>query len=414
VTTISVSPNVVPTIDLDGNDSSGATGSGYNTSLTLGHTGPVAIADTDLKIADSDSPDLKSATISIGGTHITGDALAAGTLPSTIVASVSADGSSIVLTAKDGTVASQADFEAAIKAITFATSSTDTSTRTINVVVNDGIVDSAPAVTTITVSPNVVPTIDLDGNDSSGATGTGYNTSLTLGHTGPIAIADTDLKIADSDSPDLKSATISINGTHITGDALAAGTLPTTIVASVSADGSSIVLTAKDGTVASQADFEAAIKAITFGTSSTDTTTRTINVIVNDGIVDSAPAVTTISVSPNAVPTIDLDGNDSSGATGNNYTTSFTLGHTGAVAIADTDLKIADSDSPDLKSATISIGGTHITGDALAAGTLPTTIVASISADGSSIVLTAKDGTVASQADFEAAIKAITFGTSST
>ncbi|NBB13732.1 hypothetical protein, partial [Pseudomonas sp. SLFW] len=171
---------------------------------------------------------------------------------------------------------------------------------------------------------------------------------------------------------------------------------------------------AKDGTVASQADFEAAIKAITFGTTSNDTSPRTINVVINDGIVDSAPAVTTITVSPNVVPTIDLDGDNSSGATGNNYTTSFTLGHTGAIAIADTDVKIADSDSPDLKSATVSIGGTHITGDALAAGTLPSTIVASISADGSKVVLTAKDGTVASQADFEAAIKAITFGTSST
>ncbi|NBB13727.1 hypothetical protein, partial [Pseudomonas sp. SLFW] len=413
ITTVTMVANVAPAIDLDANDSSGATGNNYNTSLTVGHTGSVAIADTDLKIADSDSPDLKSATISIGGTHITGDTLAAGTLPSTIFASVSADGSSIVLTAKDGTVASQADFEAAIKAITFSTSSADTSARTINVVVNDGVVDSAPAVTTITIQGNVTPTLDLDANDSSGATGTGYNTSLTLGHTGSVAIADTDLKIADSDSPDLKSATVSIGGTHITGDALAAGTLPSTIVAAVSADGSSIVLTAKDGTVASQADFEAAIKAITFGTTSTDTSPRTINVVINDGIVDSTPAVTTISVSPNVVPTIDLDGNDSSGATGNNYTTSFTLGHTGAIAIADTDVKIADSDSPDLKSATISIGGTHITGDALSAGTLPSTISAAVSADGSSIVLTAKDGTVASQADFEAAIKAITFGTTS-
>ena len=62
------------------------------------------------------------------------------------------------------------------------------------------------------------------------------------------------------------------------------------------------------------------------------------------------------SVPENQAPTLDLDGDDSSGATGNDYLVTFSEGD-GATAIADADLDVADVDSTDFDSVTLSVSG---------------------------------------------------------
>ncbi|MBK5546118.1 LapA family giant adhesin [Pseudomonas sp. TH04] len=150
------------------------------------------------------------------------------------------------------------------------------------------------------VSTNIIdndapPVIDLDANNSSGATGTDYKTSFTEGGTG-VSIADTDIKITDPDSTQLTGATVvltntqqgdSLNVTNVTGITVTPTTDPAT---------GKITLTLT-GT-ASLADYMQQIKNITFTNSSHDpsTTPRVITVTVTDGGNYSNVATTTINV----------------------------------------------------------------------------------------------------------------------
>ena len=81
-----------------------------------------------------------------------------------------------------------------------------------------------------------------------------------------------------------------------------------------------------------------------------------MTVVVNDGNVDSNTATTTINITPvNDAPVLDLDGDNSSGATDNkDYKTTFTEGT--AVNIGDSDVSITDVDDINIESATITLG----------------------------------------------------------
>ncbi|NBB13208.1 retention module-containing protein, partial [Pseudomonas sp. SLFW] len=199
------------------------------------------------------------------------------------------------------------------------------------------------------------PHIDLDGNDSSGATGSDYKTVFKAGDPG-VSVGDSDVVITDGGA--IKTVTISIVSPVSGSDSLTAGALPSNIVATPSTDGTRIELSVKPGSTATLADFQEAIKAITFSTTDTTVGTRNVNVsFVDDNSQTSNTATTSIAlnggviVTPPAGPTIDLDANDSSGVTGNDYKTTFKVGDTGA-AIADTDVTITDGSA--VKTVTIS------------------------------------------------------------
>ena len=97
------------------------------------------------------------------------------------------------------------------------------------------------------------------------------------------------------------------------------------------------------------------------------------------GSYPSVPrSIASINITPNDAPVLDLDGNDSSTATGSSdYTTTFTEGT--AVAIGDVDVSITDVDDTNIESATITL--TNIEDGALESlsvnGILPTGITAS-------------------------------------
>ena len=184
---------------------------------------------------------------------------------------------------------SKADYANAIELVQFenTTHSPSTTARTINVVVNDGASNSATAVTTINVTAvNDLPTVDLDGS----VAGTGYAVTYTE-NGAAVAIADTDLAIGDADNATLTGATITLTNAQ-TGDVLAAGSMPAGITASVV--GNVVTLSGS----ASLADYQTAIRAITFSSASEDpnTAVRAITVQVTDGTAPSASAVTSISI----------------------------------------------------------------------------------------------------------------------
>ncbi|WP_411960298.1 LapA family giant adhesin [Pseudomonas mandelii] len=170
------------------------------------------------------------------------------------------------------------------------------------------------SISTSIIDNDAPPVLDLDANNSSGATGANYNVTFTEGTTGQgVSIGDTDLKITDPDSTLLTGATIVLTNRQ-PGDALNLGN---------SVNGISINANSKDGTVtltlsgnATLADYMQQIKNISFTNSSEDPSTvpRIITVTVTDGSNYSNTATTTVNVvavndAPTATP-VNLTGTE--------------------------------------------------------------------------------------------------------
>ncbi|SFQ12695.1 VCBS repeat-containing protein, partial [Geopseudomonas sagittaria] len=148
------------------------------------------------------------------------------------------------------------------------------------------------------------PELDLDADNSSTATGADYRTSFTENGSA-VAIADSDLSIVDADSANLASATIVLSNAKA-GDSLSVGSLPAGISATVDTSVAGQITVTLSGN-ASKADYQAAIRAITFSNSSDapDTSDRLVVVKVSDGASESNSALTTIAVvALNDAPTL--------------------------------------------------------------------------------------------------------------
>ncbi|AZF40323.1 T1SS secreted agglutinin RTX [Pseudomonas sp. R1-43-08] len=140
------------------------------------------------------------------------------------------------------------------------------------------------------------PVIDLDANNSSGASGNDFKTSFTEGTAGPgVSIADTDIKITDPDSTLLTGATVTLTNAQA-GDALNLGNSVNGISVSTNNQTGTITLTLSGS--ATLADYMQRIQNITFTNTSHDpsTTPRTITVAVTDGGNYSNVATTTVNV----------------------------------------------------------------------------------------------------------------------
>ena len=161
--------------------------------------------------------------------------------------------------------------------------------------------------TTITVGitgTNDAPVLDLDGDDSSGATGADRQGSFTAGG-GAVRIVDADVVIADIDGSVFQRATVTL-GNAQAGDVLSVGPLPASITATVA--GGTVTLVG----AASAADYALALGAIRFDNTlgNPDLTTRSFAVTVNDGSADSNVAVSALTMlpDPNDAPVNTLPG----------------------------------------------------------------------------------------------------------
>jgi hypothetical protein len=294
--------NVAPVINLDA-DFSTTGGTDYLATFTGG--GPaVAIVDTDVLITDADDTEMTSATITLTNPGA-GDVLAFNGAPPAGI-TVSSGAGVITLTGN----APLSAYQAALQQITFDGGAAPSGeTRIIDVVVNDGTVDSNLAQSFIQVAQgNVgVPVVDLDGDDST-APGTSYRTTFTENGT-PIAIADADTSILDSDSTDLASAIVRLQNPQA-GDLLElSGTFPG-ITASYDPGTATLTLL---GT-ASLAEYEAALEAVLFSTSGDDPAIdqRAIEVVVNDGANNSQAAIALVTVEAiNDAPALNVAANAS-------------------------------------------------------------------------------------------------------
>ncbi|MFP1633652.1 DUF4347 domain-containing protein, partial [Zhengella sp. ZM62] len=336
-TTIHVVPlNDAPVLDLDDDNGSGVLAGHYNGAYT--ENGAPAAISGGVLITDFDDTMLEGATIELTN-GFAGDQLTVGTLPAGIslvgAAPGNLTGAGTITIELTGT-ATLADYQAAIAAITYSSTSENPNetTREISVSVNDGGLDSAVRTAFITVTAvNDVPT----------------------GSIAPVTVTEdtpasgnvlTDVTDAEGDTITVASASIDLDGDG-TPDALTLGT-PSDIVDS----GGNPV-----GTI--QVDTDG---AYTFTPAPNyDGPVPDLTIVPTDGTGDGAPLTlsfgTVQGVDDN--PFIDLDGDDSSGAAGTGFAGTFTEGLQGGTPLQDaTDLVISDVDGVGIASLTVEFDGT--------------------------------------------------------
>ncbi|MGA5719064.1 LapA family giant adhesin [Pseudomonas atacamensis] len=176
VSTSIIDNDAPPVLDLDANNSSGATGADYKVTFTENTPGAgVSIADTDISITDPDSTMLTGATVVLTNRQ-DGDALNLGNSVNGITINANSTNGTVTLTLSGN--ATLADYMQAIKNISFTNSSENPSTvpRIITVTVTDGGNYSNTATTTV----NVVAVNDAPVAAPSNVTGT-EDTPLVLG-----------------------------------------------------------------------------------------------------------------------------------------------------------------------------------------------------------------------------------------
>jgi VCBS repeat-containing protein len=256
---------------------------------------PVSIADGDNRIRDADSTNMQSATITLTNAQ-TGDVLLTAGMPPGISASIDATGTIVTLSGS----ASSAAYEAALRAVQFSnTGSTppDAIDRVISVVVNDGLTNSNTVTTTVhVVAVNAAPTLDLDANNST-APGTGYVGNV-LNNGSSVQIVDTDVRVGDSDTALVHSATVSIVDVQ-SGDFLSALALPAGINAVLYDPITGLLVLEGNATLA---DYQLALRGVAFSTTADAAggSTRVIEITVNDGTANSSVALSQINVGSSA------------------------------------------------------------------------------------------------------------------
>ncbi|MFR9721569.1 DUF4347 domain-containing protein, partial [Aeromonas diversa] len=207
------------------NDAPSVTTAGGTTPFTEGT--PTAI-DNGLTLSDVDSTTLASATVAITGNFQSGQDLLAFTNDGSTMGNISASynsGTGVLTLSSAGATATLAQWQAALRAVTYANSSDtpNTSTRTVSFTVNDGTDASSAATQSVSVTA---------ANDAPLVTTTGGTTPFTEGTPATI---DTALTLSDVDSATLASATVAITGNFQSGQDLLAFTNDGSTMGNISA-----------------------------------------------------------------------------------------------------------------------------------------------------------------------------------
>src|SRR5260221_50915 len=162
-------------------------------------------------------------------------------------------------------------------------------------------------------------------------------------------MVDAGLTVTDADSTNLASATMSITGNFVTGEDVLGFTNQIGITGSFNATTGVLMLTGS----ATVANYQAALRSVTYANASTNpsTLTRTVSVVANDGTASSNTATRALTVAAaNDPPVVAMTASALAFPEGNNAT------------IVDPGLTVTAADSVNLASATMSIVGNFVTG----------------------------------------------------
>jgi hypothetical protein len=270
--------------------------------------------------------------------------------------------------------ATVAQYQTALQSVTFSTTSTNTTPRSLSIVVNDGSpddLDSNSAAEQVNVS-TTVPTLT-----ASGTTATFHGAAVAV---------DSGLTASPSGS-DLTGATVTINNVQ-SGDML-----NFTNQSGISGSYTGGLLTLSG--FATVAQYQAALRSVTFSTTSLNTTPRSLAIVALDGPLDSntVPESVDVTIAPPVVTP--------SGATSTFVTD-------GPAVAVDAGVTVTSYDT-DLTGATVTISaGTLQAGDTLNF-TNQNGISGSYSVVAGAGVLTLTGS--ATPAQYQAALQSVTFST---
>ncbi|MCF5915343.1 DUF4347 domain-containing protein, partial [Aeromonas veronii] len=274
------------------NDAPSVTTAGGTTPFTEGT--PAAI-NSGLTLSDVDSTTLASATVAITGNFQSGQDLLAFTNNGSTMGNISASynsGTGVLSLTSAGATATLAQWQAALRAVTYANSSDtpNTSTRTVSFTVNDGTDASSAATKGVSVAT---------ANDAPQVTTTGGTTPFTEGAS--ATVIDSSLTLSDVDSATLASATVAITGNFQSGQDLLAFTNNGSTMGNISASynsGTGVLTLTSAGATATLAQWQAALRAVSYANSSENpnTSARTVSFTVNDGTDASSAATQSVSV----------------------------------------------------------------------------------------------------------------------
>ncbi|QWE03739.1 VCBS domain-containing protein [Polynucleobacter sp. JS-JIR-II-50] len=379
-------------------------------SYTVG--GSYAVLDAAISIVGSTTPSAVYVSINSG---VTGDILAA-TTGSKFTFTASPTGY-YTLTAASGQTPSIADYQAALRSITFHSSATDPTnaganlSRTISWQIKTGTTSalySAVRTTTVTVIP--VITAPVLTSASSPST-TDYNNSGAISATGGMAI-----KVADNKTT-LASATVGITTNFVSGvDQLGFTNNSSSLYGNITStynSGTGVLSLASSGGTATLLQWANALSSVTYLNSDTSgsrsTATRTLSFQANNGEASSnLSTVLTASIavsrsSPSLAPIL----------AGANQTT---VASSGVLYPVVPSLMIFDGDSTHFASATMTVASTSSRNVLAFTNTSATTygnIAASYNSSSNVLTLTSS-GSTATTAQWQAALRAVTYSRTST
>lgn len=315
--------NDAPSLDLDttsaGSVNFSATFTEGGQAVSLSTAAGVNLADVDstsfanvtvtiaqAQVLDGSSEELLVRGATAGGTLTLGGAAAASgsvTLDGFAYSyerSVASGNLTFVFKGPSGAALTTAQAESLLDALTYQNTSdnpTVSGTRLFSLSVTDsGSLTSNTATSTISVvAVNDAPVLDLDADDSSSATGANYRVNYSIGGTA-VPLTDADRLVSDVDDTHMESATLVLTNAQA-GDGLTAGTMPSGITASVGALTNGQITVTLSGS-ATKSSYEAAIRAISFSTTSANLTPRDVQVLVSDGTLSTNLGTTTIVVGP--------------------------------------------------------------------------------------------------------------------
>ncbi|WP_176043483.1 DUF4347 domain-containing protein [Burkholderia vietnamiensis] len=341
--------NVVPT-----DQSPIVTDSGGTTTFVSGDNAPSApvVVDAGLTLTDSDSATMASATVAITGNFHSGeDVLALGNGAfGDIQAHFDAGTGTLTLTSAGGSTAAQ--WQAALRSVTYTDTAVvpQTASRTISFSANDGTKSSVGSSKVIVVqATHQTPLVGASGNSLDYLTGqaaTAIDSGITL----------TDRNVSGSTLVPM-SITVQITAGLQSGDTLGISVPPSTLTngMNVNYDAASGTLTISStgGTVA---QWQTVLDSLQFSTGANAALgTRTVSVVVNDGVKTSSPLDYSVNVISSA-PTL---GTSSTGSA------SFVAGDNASAApvAIDPNLTVADPLGNVVDGAVIAITGNLYSGE---------------------------------------------------
>ncbi len=247
------------------------------------NAGAVAITST-LAITDLDDTNIESAVVAITGNYANGQDALAFANQNGITGSWNATNGTLTLTGS----ATLAQYQAALRSITYTNTSDNpsTATRTVSFTVNDG--DANSNTQTRDIAITAVNDAPVEASIEGSALGYTEND-------GAVAITST-IAITDVDDTNIESAVVQITSNYANGQDVLAFTNQNGITGSWNATNGTLSLTGS----ATLAQYQAALRSITYTNTSDNpsTATRTVSFTVNDGDANSNTQTRDINITP--------------------------------------------------------------------------------------------------------------------